>query len=107
MCRTLGLSLVEGRLLDERDAERNAAPEALLSVIVDRAWARRFFPGESAVGKRLREGGCTTCPWTTVVGVVSEVKYAGSRSARQWHGLYAGHGGSPRGSSWSGPMAIR
>src|SRR5205823_7804837 len=26
---------------------------------------------------RIRQGGCTTCPWTTVVGVVSEVKYAG------------------------------
>jgi predicted permease len=75
--RTLGLTLVEGRLLDAQDPERNAAAEALLSVMVDRAWARRFFPGESAVGKRLREGGCTTCPWTTVVGVVSEVKYAG------------------------------
>ncbi len=69
----LGLKLVEGRLLDERDAQR----EELETVMVDRAWARRFFPGESAVGKRLREGGCTTCPWTTVVGVLSEVKYAG------------------------------
>jgi predicted permease len=74
---TLGLTLVEGRLLDQRDAERNAAQQAMLSVMVDRAWARRFFPAESAVGKRFREGGCTTCPWTTVVGVVSEVKYAG------------------------------
>jgi predicted permease len=71
--RTLGLTLVEGRLLDERDAQQ----DDLLSIMVDRAWARRFFPNESAVGKRLREGGCTTCPWTTVVGVVSEVKYAG------------------------------
>ena len=70
---TLGLTLLEGRLLDERDAEQ----DDLLSVMVDRAWARRFFPNESAVGKRLREGGCSTCPWTTVVGVVSAVKYAG------------------------------
>src|SRR5205814_2272725 len=46
-------------------------------IIVDRAWARRFFPNGSAVGKRLRQGGCTSCPWTLVVGVVSDVKYAG------------------------------
>ena len=71
--RTLGLTLLEGRLLDERDAQQ----DDLLSVMVDRAWARRFFPNENALGKRLRGGGCTTCPWTTVVGVVSEVKYAG------------------------------
>ena len=75
--RTLGQTLIEGRLLDERDPERNEAAEALLSVMVDRAWALRFFPNESAVGKRFRQGGCTTCPWTTVVGVVSDVKYDG------------------------------
>jgi len=71
--RVLGLSLVDGRLLDERDA----LAENLESVVVDRAWARRFFPNTSAVGKRFREGGCTDCPWTSVVGVVSEVKYLG------------------------------
>lgn len=71
--RVLGPALLEGRLLDERDA----LAENLESVIVDRAWARRFFPNESALGKRFREGGCTTCPWTSVVGVVSEVKYLG------------------------------
>ena len=70
---TLGLTLLEGRLLDERDAQ----PDSPRSVVVDRAWARRFFPNESAVGKRLRSGGCTDCPWTSVVGVVSEVKYDG------------------------------
>ena len=69
----LGLALLEGRLLDERDAQQ----EDLMSVVVDRAWARRFFPNGRAVGKRFREGGCTTCPWTTVVGVVGEVKYDG------------------------------
>jgi predicted permease len=69
----LGLTLLDGRLLDARDA----MTEQLESVVVDRAWARRFFANGSAVGKRFREGGCTSCPWTTVVGVVSEVKYAG------------------------------
>jgi putative ABC transport system permease protein len=71
--RVLGLTLLEGRLLEERDA----LTQNLESVVVDRAWARRFFPAGSAVGKRFREGGCTTCPWTSVVGVVSEVKYLG------------------------------
>ena len=70
---TVGLKLIEGRLLDERDAGQ----ENLLAVVVDRAWARRFFPNHSAVGQRLRGGGCADCPWTSVVGVVSEVKYEG------------------------------
>jgi len=71
--KVLGLTLVEGRLLDERDAlEANT-----LSVVVDRAWARRFFPDGRVVGRRMIEGGCTTCPRTTVVGVVSDAKYVG------------------------------
>jgi putative ABC transport system permease protein len=68
-----GVNLLQGRLLDTRDA---LAPN-LEAVVVDRSWARRFFPNGDAVGKRLREGGCTSCPWTTVVGIVSDVKYVG------------------------------
>ena len=71
--RTVGLKLIEGRLLNEQDA----LPDSPNVVVVDRAWAKRFFGNESAVGKRLKSGGCTTCDWTTVVGVVSEVKYSG------------------------------
>jgi putative ABC transport system permease protein len=69
----LGLQLLQGRLLDRRDA----LPDAAGVIVVDRSWARRFFPNGNAVGRRLKEGGCTQCPWTVVVGVVSDVKYAG------------------------------
>jgi putative ABC transport system permease protein len=68
-----GLTLQEGRLLDDTDVRRTDTQP----IVVDRAWARRFFPQGSAVGKRLHNGGCTSCPWTVVVGVVSDVKYAG------------------------------
>src|SRR5262249_4896325 len=47
--RLLGLTLLEGRLLDERDALSSPTIEA---IVVDRAWAKRFFPNDSAVGKR-------------------------------------------------------
>jgi putative ABC transport system permease protein len=71
--RLLGLTVLDGRVFDERDG----LGPSLEVVVVDRAWAQRFFPNQGAVGKRFREGGCTSCPWTTVVGVVSGVKYAG------------------------------
>ena len=74
-----GLSLVEGRLFDQRDTV-TTAPSV---VVVDQAWAKRFFPGRSAIGKRLKGGGCSTCDWTTVVGVVSVVKYDGLRAPDQ------------------------
>ena len=87
---TLGITLLEGRLLEERDGRT----EALESIVVDRAWAARFFPGETAVGKRLREGGCTQCPWTTVVGVVSDVQTLGL-DAQNGGTVYAPLGSGP------------
>jgi predicted permease len=67
---TVGLRLERGRLLDERSLQDDV-------VVVDRAWANRFFPGQDVLGRRFRNGGCTTCPWTTVVGVVGNVKWVG------------------------------
>src|SRR5262249_28831928 len=69
----VGLTRKEGRLPEEPAPRRTD----MQPIVVDRAWARRFFPQGSAVGKRLHSGGCTSCPWTVVVGVVSDVKYAG------------------------------
>jgi predicted permease len=91
--RLLGLSLLEGRLFDERDGRS----EEFDPVIVDRAWAKRFFPNESAVGKRLREGGSTEGPWTTVVGVVGDVRYAGLETPSQGTVYWpmAGRGAQP------------
>jgi putative ABC transport system permease protein len=73
--RLLGLRLLEGRLFDERDAR--IPDRAEQPIVVDRAWARRFFPAGNVIGRRLKEGGCTACPWTVVVGVVTDVKYDG------------------------------
>jgi putative ABC transport system permease protein len=71
--KAVGLQLERGRLFDQRDEPEDAPPV----IVVDRAWADRFFPNQNAVGRRLHEGGCTTCPWTTVVGVVGTVKFVG------------------------------
>jgi predicted permease len=72
----VGITLEKGRLLDSFSLRDDA-------IVVDRAWADRFFPGQDVVGRRLHEGGCTTCPWTTVVGVVSTVKFRGLDSPDQ------------------------
>lgn len=76
--RSVGIPLVSGRLLDERDAAD--APPTLL---VDQAMAREHFPGEDPVGKRV------TLPWGAgvdpvsyeVVGIVGEVRHQGPTSA--------------------------
>src|SRR5262249_7707971 len=72
--KTVGLTLQEGRLLQPSDFVDNAVNV----VVVDRAWANRFFPNDRVLGRRFHQGGCTTCDWTTVVGVIAgTVKYLG------------------------------
>jgi len=72
--RTVGLPLERGRLLDAQSLRDNV-------IVVDRAWADRFFPGQEGLGRRLHEGGCSTCPWISVIGVVPTVKWTGLEAA--------------------------
>ena len=74
--KTVGLPLERGRLLDQYSLNDNV-------VVVDRAWANRFFPGQEVLGRRFRSGGCTTCPWTTVVGLVGNVKWGGLEASEE------------------------
>lgn len=67
----LGVKLFEGRWFSPIDT--GEAPVA----IVSRAWAAKYYPRASAVGKRFYSGGCTTCDPTTIVGVVDDVQYRG------------------------------
>jgi predicted permease len=69
---TVGLSLIEGRLLDERDTI-DAEPV----VIVNETVARRFFPAGDAMGARFRWWGTTR----TVVGIVADERIYGIAEA--------------------------
>ncbi|HEX7239402.1 MAG TPA: ADOP family duplicated permease, partial [Longimicrobiaceae bacterium] len=70
------IPLREGRAPDERDHER--APRVAL---VNETLARRLWPGESALGKRISccDGGDRT-EWREVVGVVGAVRHFGLRN---------------------------
>ena len=66
------IPLLEGRLFTPGDSA--AAPPV---VVVSRAWAQHYFPDGTVIGRRLVSGGCTSCPPTTIIGVVGDVKYDG------------------------------
>jgi len=67
--RTLGVPLLSGR--DFNDFDRESSPAV---VVVNERFASRNWPGENAVGKRLRLFRDGKSPaWLTVVGVVSNV----------------------------------
>ena len=51
-------SATVGLKLETRQAARRALARDD-SIVVDRAWADRFFPGQEVIGRRLHEGGCT------------------------------------------------
>ncbi|MGH9674405.1 MAG: FtsX-like permease family protein, partial [Bryobacteraceae bacterium] len=70
----LGVRLVQGRLFDARDGD--GAPPVL---VVNETFARTFYGGQSAIGRRVKPGGRpdATRPWFTIVGVVKDVKNQG------------------------------
>ena len=68
----LGTPVIEGREFGPQDGTLSP-PVALIS----RSLARRFWPEESALGKRIRFPGGDREPWRVIVGVVGDVADAG------------------------------
>ncbi|MGH9777491.1 MAG: ABC transporter permease [Candidatus Acidiferrales bacterium] len=66
--RTLGVPLLGGRDFSAQDGDRGA----LGVVVVSQGFARRFFPGQDAVGRRFRTTP-TESP-LTIVGVVADIR---------------------------------
>ena len=76
---TMKIPLVDGRLFNNADG-----PDAGPVAIVSASMARRFWPNESAIGKRLKAGPPDSKqPWKTIVGVVGDVRY------REWTAVRA------------------
>nr|MDP9122861.1 ABC transporter permease [Acidobacteriota bacterium] len=79
--KTLGVRMIDGR--DFADTDVDGAPPV---AIVSESLARRYWPNESAVGKRIRNlwAGRNPPPeraWRTVVGTVAAVRYRGLQVA--------------------------
>jgi predicted permease len=68
--RTMGIRLLRGRDFTERDN-----PSALGVVIVSQSVARRLWPDEDAIGKRVTEEDHPKPEdWLTIVGVVDDIR---------------------------------
>jgi putative ABC transport system permease protein len=71
--KAMGIRLVAGRMVDERDTIDQ--PRV---AIINEAAARRFFRGENALGRRITFGRPQdNAPWITVVGIVADEKQDG------------------------------
>ena len=71
----LGIPLLRGRFFDNRDNQQT--PKV---VIINEMAARRYWPGENPIGKRILSG-FDDSQWSTIIGVVGDVKYAGLDAA--------------------------
>jgi predicted permease len=69
---TLGVRLLQGRGFNSQDTTNG--PNV---IIINEAMARHFWPGESAIGKRIGSAGSTS-NWNEIVGVVNDVRFPAS-----------------------------
>jgi len=67
--RTLQIPLLQGREFDDRDV-----PDSESVAIVDERFALRYWPGQSALGRRIKQTGGSERP-LVVVGVVKRIAY--------------------------------
>jgi putative ABC transport system permease protein len=84
---TMEIPLKRGRLFADREAEP--------TVVVNESMAKRFYPNEEAIGRRIRFG--DQAPWMTIVGIVADVHVRGARGTNvvetyipYWHRPEAG-----------------
>jgi len=68
---TMGIPLLQGRDFSMRDSL-----QAPLVVMVSESFARRYWPGQDPVGKRIKYGDADSPnPWMQVIGVSGNIKY--------------------------------
>jgi putative ABC transport system permease protein len=70
--RVMGIPLVRGRIFDEHD-DASREPVA----VINEGMARRFWPNEDPLGKRIKIGTRQFASWTTIIGIVKDVRNIG------------------------------
>src|SRR5579862_733525 len=70
--KVLQATLLRGRSFTEGDEDGKP-----LVAVIDETTARKYWPDRDPLGRRVRIGKDPTKPWTTVVGVVKDIKSDG------------------------------
>ena len=89
-CITPGfLAVLRIPLLQGRDINSGDIADSPGVILINQTTAQRIWPGEDAIGKRVKLGGLDH-PWMTVVGVVGDVHHEGLDSV-PWTQFYVPH----------------
>jgi putative ABC transport system permease protein len=70
--RAMGMPILRGRSFTAEDG-----PNAPSVSVINQTMARRLWPNEDAVGKHFKMGTNPQTRWTTVIGVVGDLRHAG------------------------------
>lgn len=70
--QAMGIPVRRGRGFDPTDG-----PTAPPVAVVNETLARKMFPNEDAIGQHVRMGPSPSGPWTTIVGVIGDVRHGG------------------------------
>jgi predicted permease len=70
--QAMGIPIRRGRGFDPTDVS-TAPPVA----IINETMASKLFPNQDPIGQHIRIGSTPTGPWTTIVGVVGDVRHGG------------------------------
>jgi macrolide transport system ATP-binding/permease protein len=79
---TLKARLVRGRYFSE--SEDSSKPEV---IVINEALARKYFPGEDPIGKKIADGGLTPNSMREVIGVVGDIR-EGALDEEMWPSEY-------------------
>jgi len=70
--RAMGMPLVRGRWFSPQDG-----PTSQSVAVINQTMSRRLWPNGDPVGQRFKMGANPQTPWTTVIGVVGDLRHAG------------------------------
>jgi len=75
---TMGIPIRRGRSFDETDG-----PTAPRVAVINETMARRVFPNQDPIGQHVRMGPNPSGLWTTIIGVIGDIKHGGLEEEMQ------------------------
>ncbi len=69
---TMGIPLKAGRTFEQNDS-----PTAPPVAVINETMARKLWPNQDPIGQHVRMGPNPTGPWTTIIGVVGDIRHGG------------------------------
>ena len=75
---TMGIPIRQGRNFTTNDS-----PTAPPVAVINETMARKLFPNQDPVGQHVRTGPNPSGPWTTIIGVIGDIRHGGLEEVPQ------------------------